>query len=199
MMLSLILCCSPEKPPAEGGQDLHLVVVGCHSQQHRYPRGKERFPSFFSHAIFQTAFFFNKAAFAPADHNLTGGDTMSALNDPRVFFAAERTLLAWTRTSLTLMAFGFVVERFGLFIQMLLPQQSETLQRGLSFWIGLSFIILGAFASIAAVVQYRRFLRTLKPEEIPVSYLTHLGSWANLIVAILGVALSAYLFRGSLL
>jgi len=124
---------------------------------------------------------------------------MSALNDPRVFFAAERTLLAWTRTSLTLMAFGFVVERFGLFIQMLLPQHSETLQRGLSFWIGLSFIILGAFASIAAVVQYHRILRTLKPEEIPVSYLIHLGSWANLIVAILGVALSAYLFRGSLL
>ena len=58
---------------------------------------------------------------------------MSALNDPRVFFTAERTLLAWTRTSLTLMAFGFVVERFGLFIQMLLPQHSETLQRGLSF------------------------------------------------------------------
>jgi putative membrane protein len=131
--------------------------------------------------------------------NHTGDDTMSALADPRVFFAAERTLLAWTRTSLTLMAFGFVVERFGLFIQMLLPQHSETLQRGLSFWIGLSFIILGALASIAAVVQYRRVLRTLKPEEIPVSYLTHLGSWANLIVAILGVALSAYLFRGSLL
>ena len=35
---------------------------------------------------------------------------MSDLNDPRVFFAAERTLLAWTRTSLTLMAFGFVIE-----------------------------------------------------------------------------------------
>jgi putative membrane protein len=124
---------------------------------------------------------------------------MSALTDPRVFFAAERTLLAWTRTSLTLMAFGFVVERFGLFLAALLPRHGEILQQGLSFWIGLSFIILGAFSSVAAVVQYRRVLRTLKPEEIPVSYLTHLGSWANLIVATLGVALTAYLFRGSLL
>ncbi|WP_229635499.1 YidH family protein [Pseudomonas syringae] len=39
---------------------------------------------------------------------------MSDLNDPRVFFAAERTFLAWNRTSLSLMAFGFVVERSGL-------------------------------------------------------------------------------------
>jgi len=124
---------------------------------------------------------------------------MSALNDPRVFFAAERTLLAWTRTSLTLMAFGFVVERFGLFLSTLLPQHSETLQRGLSFWIGQSFIILGSLASVAAVVQYRRILQTLKPEEIPARYLIHLGPWTNLVVATLGVALTAYLFRGSLL
>lgn len=44
---------------------------------------------------------------------------MSDLNDPRVFFAAERTLMAWNRTGLTLMAFGFVLERFGLFLHML--------------------------------------------------------------------------------
>ncbi|WP_028317900.1 YidH family protein [Desulfobulbus elongatus] len=124
---------------------------------------------------------------------------MSALNDPRVFFAAERTLLAWTRTSLTLMAFGFVVERFGLFVSALLAQHSETLQRGLSFWIGLSFILLGSLASVGAVVQYRRVLRTLQPVEVPTGYLTALGPWINLVVAFLGLALTAYLFRGSLL
>ncbi|WP_367256538.1 DUF202 domain-containing protein [Pseudomonas sp. stari2] len=35
-----------------------------------------------------------------------------------MFFAAERTLLAWNRTSLSLMAFGFVIERSGLLLQM---------------------------------------------------------------------------------
>lgn len=57
---------------------------------------------------------------------------MSDLNDPRVFFAAERTLLAWNRTGLTLMAFGFVLERFGLFLHML-RQTSNHSGRDLSF------------------------------------------------------------------
>ena len=119
---------------------------------------------------------------------------MSDLNDPRVFFAAERTLLAWNRTSLTLMAFGFMIERFGLFVHMLLPQKGEMLQRGFSFWIGLAFILLGAFAAGAAIVQYRAVLRTLKPIEIPTGYRVNIGVFVNLIVTLLSLGLAIYLF-----
>ena len=121
---------------------------------------------------------------------------MSDLNDPRVFFAAERTLLAWNRTSLALMAFGFVIERFGLFVSILLPKQNIPLQRGLSFWIGLIFVLLGAVASAYSTVQYRKLLRTLKPIEIPDGYRTDLGVISNLIVAALGIILTVYLFQG---
>ena len=72
---------------------------------------------------------------------------MSELNDPRVFMAAERTLLAWNRTSLTLMAFGFAVERFGLFAHMLFSPPGAPIPRGGSFWVGLAFIALGVFAA----------------------------------------------------
>ncbi len=43
--------------------------------------------------------------------------------DPRVYFAAERTFLAWLRTGFTVMAFGFVVARFGLFLRLLRAEQ----------------------------------------------------------------------------
>lgn len=118
---------------------------------------------------------------------------MSDLNDPRVLFAAERTLLAWNRSSLALMAFGFVIERFGLFVHMLSPRAGESLQRSSSFWIGLAFIVMGAMASGAAIVQYRTVLRSLQPVEIPIGYQVNLGVLTNLAVAGLGVILIAYL------
>ena len=118
---------------------------------------------------------------------------MSDLNDPRVFFAAARTLLAWNRTGLTLMAFGFMIERFGLFVHMMFPQQFGPSHQALSFWIGLAFLGLGAFALLAAIVQYRKVLKTLKPVEIPEGYRVNVGVIINLGVALLGIALMVYL------
>ena len=122
---------------------------------------------------------------------------MSELNDPRVFFAAERTLLAWNRTSLALMAFGFVIERFGLFVAILLPQHALPLQRGISFWVGLAFVLLGAWTAAQSTMQYRKVLKTLKPIEIPEDYRISAGVITNLTVALLGVVLIIYFFQSA--
>jgi len=124
---------------------------------------------------------------------------MSDLNDPRVFFAAERTLLAWNRTALTLMAFGFVIERSGQIVRNIGGDAGVPLSRGASFWLGVALILLGALCSALAVVQFRRVLSTLKPVEIPYGYRMQPGVVVNLLVALAGVALCAYLFLEPLL
>jgi inner membrane protein YidH len=72
---------------------------------------------------------------------------VSDLEDPRVLFAAERTLLAWNRTSLSLIAFGFVVERAGLLVRAVSPERMQSNQLALTFWLGLAFIVLGSITS----------------------------------------------------
>jgi putative membrane protein len=118
---------------------------------------------------------------------------MSDLNDPRVFFAAERTLLAWNRTALALMAFGFAIERFGLFLRMLTPPPGPPPDIQLSFWIGTALVALGSVAAVLATLQYRRVLRLLRPIEIPHRYWANLSAAVTLAVAVLGAALVVHL------
>jgi len=123
---------------------------------------------------------------------------MSDLNDPRVLFAAERTLLAWNRTSISLMAFGFLIERFGLFLELSGREELRVFQRHISFIVGVAFIALASYIALASILQHRRILRTLKPAEIPAGYNLRLGMVTNVLVGILGILLGVYLFRGFL-
>lgn len=121
---------------------------------------------------------------------------MSDIKDPRVFFAAERTLLAWNRTSLALLAFGFMIERFGLFVEMMFPEKNGQFQRGASFWVAIAFILVSAISSSLSVFQYRKVVKSLNAVEIPDGYWINLGVFINIFVALMGFALSVYLIKG---
>ncbi|MDX1597201.1 DUF202 domain-containing protein [uncultured Marinobacter sp.] len=121
---------------------------------------------------------------------------MSDLKDPRVLFAAERTLLAWNRTSLSFIAFGFLIERAGLLLHALAPDVVGAINSVLTFWIGILFILLGAFAAIWSSRQFRALLRTLTPAEFPEGYGFRWGLTVNMIVAFLGTILVVSLFVG---
>jgi putative membrane protein len=113
---------------------------------------------------------------------------LSDLDDPRVLFAAERTLMAWSRTAAGLMAFGFVVDRTAV----LLPGGAAA-SSNFALWIGLAFVLLGVLLSALSIVQYRRSVATLRPVEIPPGYWVNLSVYASAVIGLLGVALALYL------
>lgn len=118
---------------------------------------------------------------------------MSYLQDPRVLFAAERTLLAWIRTGLTFIMFGFLIERSGLILEILSDGQ-QIINSEITFWLGLAFIMLGSFTAVYATSQFRKVLKTLGESEFPEGYRSQWGVVVSLIIAVLGSALAISLF-----
>ena len=76
----------------------------------------------------------------------------------RVHMANERTFLAWIRTSIAIMAFGFVVEKFSLFVKQMgyyLGKEVAPPQPGYSSLIGILLVLLGVVMGSLAFVRYK--------------------------------------------
>ncbi len=119
-----------------------------------------------------------------ADGNLT-----SATGDPRVYFAAERTLLAWVRTGIAVMAFGFIVARFGLFLSLVPSAAEHFIPSRLSPLIGAALVIIGAAAIAAGTLEYRRYCRTLRPADLPSPHASRLPQTLAWFIVVLGILL----------
>lgn len=118
---------------------------------------------------------------------------MTESDDPRVLFAAERTLLAWNRTSVALIAFGFLIERSGILIRLAPGDEVDPQLLRVTAWIGLLFILTGTGVALYSSRQYAKLLKTLKPTEFPAGYSAHWGIAVNVVVAVLGLGLAGVL------
>jgi putative membrane protein len=76
--------------------------------------------------------------------------------------ANERTLLAWIRTGIALMAFGFAIARFGLFLQEVARAGQLHVVRGMgSGWFGVVLVVLGLVTNAAATARYAAVRKAL--------------------------------------
>lgn len=98
--------------------------------------------------------------------------------------ANERTFLAWIRTSISVIVFGFVVAKFGITLRQLLRLQGQVAsESGLSLAIGIGFMAMGVFLALLALIRYRIILRRLEMNQFQP---------ARAVVVILGVVTALF-------
>jgi uncharacterized membrane protein YidH (DUF202 family) len=94
------------------------------------------------------------------------------VGDARVHMANERTFLAWIRTSIGIMAFGFVVEKFALFMKRLAylfgkPDIPEAIPKsfGYSTGFGIGLVAMGALMGLLAFIHYKKTERQIDEDK----------------------------------
>ena len=124
--------------------------------------------------------------------NSPADSSKASLSD---YLAAERTLLAWIRTGLAMMGFGFVVARFGLFLQELhATQNSPSAQHyGLSLWFGTALIVVGVVVNIISGWRHLHLVHELNRGQTSHSRASIHAVIVAFLMALVGLAMSAYL------
>ena len=119
----------------------------------------------------------------------------SAEQDPRVYFAAERTFLAWIRTGLGLIGIGFAVSRFGLFLRQLSASETHlpTRTTGMSLWSGVTLVGLGVLVILSSVLRHLQLIQELKSGSWVPGRISRDGVVLGVIFAGAGIGMCVYL------
>ncbi len=122
----------------------------------------------------------------------------ASVRNRRVHMANERTFLAWIRTSIGIMAFGFVVEKFALFIkQMSLILGEVNIEKalppthGYSAIVGIFLVAFGTLMSLLAFIRYKKVERQIEADTYQLT--STLDLLLALSVLAVGIFLVAYL------
>ena len=115
----------------------------------------------------------------------------------RLHQANERTMLAWIRTGIALMAFGFAIARFGVFLRQVASVGHVAVgpERGIgSAWVGAVLVALGMVANLLATIRYSQLRRAIERGDVgaPSAGMVYvLGATATVV----GLAMTVLLVR----
>ena len=116
--------------------------------------------------------------------------------------ANERTFLARVRTAIAVMAFGFVIERFDLFLQVMAPQlalkAATSHSQTFANMAGLAFIAIGVLMVAVAGLRFRATARDIDAERTVLGSGERFDLGLAALLGLLGVALFLYLSRAVL-
>ena len=113
-------------------------------------------------------------------------------NRTRDHLANERTFLAWLRTAIAIVVFGFAIGRFSIALRQLSALQGHPLHRGgISVWMGAISIVLGVVLVIAGLLRYRKTRDRLDSGSFePAGFVLDL---VTVLTVMFGLALAVYL------
>lgn len=113
-------------------------------------------------------------------------------NRARDHLANERTFLAWVRTSVAIVVFGFAIGRFAIAMRQLTEFQGHVSKTtGLSVWMGMSSILAGAVMVVAGLARYRKTRAQLDAGKFePAGFVVDLVA---ILTVLFGLVLAGYL------
>lgn len=120
---------------------------------------------------------------------------METSDDPRMYMAAERTVLAWIRTGIALMGFGFLVARFGVFLGELSVTNAVPLPDGaaLSLPIGIALVAIGVMTLVWATLRHRHYVLALRRGNFLEVFNSRMVFIVVGILVLLGILMGGYL------
>lgn len=116
----------------------------------------------------------------------------SNFNRARDHLANERTFLAWLRTGVATIVFGFAIGRFSIALREFLKLQGEkTTTPGFTTWLGIISAVGGVMLILAGLVRYRKTRTQLETNTFePAGYVIDIVSY---LLGLLGLVLAGYL------
>jgi putative membrane protein len=128
---------------------------------------------------------FARAATSATSNALAGGNTATELTKERNRLAADRTLMAWIRTALSLIGFGFGIGKLFEYLRATGLHEAADPIRSTKIFGG-SFMILGILALLAAVIQHARILKRLEHPDFAYDAMRPIAATVAIMLLMIG-------------